>query len=143
MQDTRKNTLETLDAVYHLKNKHHRFKNDFVSLLGEESFNHSIHYYDDLIEKLKIKVNSLPVGFRYTGIFYIKKPYSTEISFEKYEGRLYMREDLVSWKIEEGRKGNEPFLNRFVYREPFVSSSLIKKGDFDVLPVFDKEEETA
>ena len=81
------------------------------------------------------------MGFRYAGTFYIKKPYSTEIEFEKYEGTLYMREDLVSWKIEEGRKGHEPFLNRFIYRESFVSSSLIQKGDSDITPVFTVEEE--
>tara|TARA_B110000908_G_C10143263_1_gene397812 strand:+ start:513 stop:947 length:435 start_codon:yes stop_codon:yes gene_type:complete len=141
MLGSRKNTLEHLKAVYSLKNKHEKLKNIFVNASGEQSFQQCLNYHDELIQKFKEKLTIMPIGFRYTGTFYIKKSYSLELEFVKYDGTLYMREDLVSWEIESGRNGNEPFLNRFVYREPFLNSPLIKKEDADILPVFEKQVE--
>ena len=142
MQHSRKNALESLRSVYVLKNKHEKLKNSFISLTGEAPFQQCIKYYNELIDKLKDQINVLPIGFRYVGIFYIKKSYTLELEFVKYEGSLYMREDLVSWEIEKGRNGNESYLNRFVYREPFLDAALIKKGDTDIIPVFATQEES-
>lgn len=85
---------------------------------------------------MKEKINTLPIGFRYEGIFYIKIPYTVETKFNKYDGSLFMREDLVSWKIESSGNGNESFYNRSIYREPSLSSAIIKKYDKDITPVY-------
>tara|TARA_B110000091_G_scaffold188887_1_gene210998 strand:- start:1327 stop:1776 length:450 start_codon:yes stop_codon:yes gene_type:complete len=136
MHNSRKNTIDALHSALFLKNRHEQLKEIFSNLTGEKSYKETIKYYDDLIISLKEKINTLPIGFRYEGIFYIKIPYTVETKFNKYDGSLFMREDLVSWKIESGGNGNESFYNRYIYREPSLSSAIIKKHDKDITPVY-------
>ena len=124
MVESRKNIIESLHSVRSLKHKHERWKNIFIKTSGEKAFQECVNYYDELTEKLNEKIVTLPIGFRYIGVFYIKNSYAYEVEFTKYEGTLYVREDLISWEIEKGRKGHEPFLNRYVYLAIFLIHSF-------------------
>lgn len=54
----------------------------------------------------------MPIGFRYTGTFYTKNSYTIPPTFEKHEGAVYMREDLMSWQIEEEETENQGYTYR-------------------------------
>jgi hypothetical protein len=86
-----------------------------------------------LISKLSNEVQSLPIGYRYTGIFYLKKPYVLPATFEKYSGVIFMREDLISWHIESGTERQDYSYHQHIFKEPSTDSELKRE---DAEPVY-------
>ena len=84
-----------------------------------------------LIEFLTKEQKALPIGYRYTGPFYIKQLEQ----FTKYNGVLFMREDLVSWIIEQGIDRHDLCYHRNIFKEPRDGAELKKE---DAEPVFEK-----
>ena len=82
----------------------------------------------ELIELLTKEQKSLPIGYRYTGPFYIKQGEQ----FTKYDGVLFMRESLVSWIIEKGIGRNDPSYYRNIFKEPKEGCEL-KKEDAELV----------
>lgn len=142
MDSSRKYMRDVLYSANYLKERNDNLQKEFASVLGEEKFLDISRYYDLLIKGIQQKITAMPIGFRYTGVFYLKKSHVTEIEFERYDGVLFMREDLISWKIESGGTGNESFYLRSVYREPSLNSPLINKADKGVTPVFEHNKES-
>jgi len=52
------------------------------------------------MSKLEDKCEKLPIGHRYTGTFYLRKPYTIPYEAIKIKGSAFLREDLISWVIE-------------------------------------------
>ena len=76
----------------------------------------------------------MPIGYRYTAVFYIKNSYSSAPStFTKCDGVVFMREDLVSWQIEKGTESPDPSYHRNIYKEPKEGCELKRE---DAEPVY-------
>jgi hypothetical protein len=100
MQKNRKFIKGILENVQELKRRHEYIKNEIVNLSSENKHAEIAEFYNEIIIQLQDELKLLPVGYRYTGEFYLKKPYVIPTEFEKFDGALFMRADLVSWKIE-------------------------------------------
>ena len=81
-----------------------RLKDDIHEHLGEDSFNKITKQFEKLNEELKSVKERTPVGHLYEGVYYLKQSEydikKTGEAFLKKEGRIFMREDLISWMIE-------------------------------------------
>ena len=81
--------------------------------------------FDECLEILEKKFLELPIGHRYEGDYYMKKPgmaYPPE--FEKCSGALFMREYQVSWFEDNNDKHYSFSYLRNVYKEPDVNQKL-------------------
>ena len=96
---------------------------DFVRLEGNVNYQKVKTHCENVVEKLKEEARLLPIGFRYTGKFYLKRPYTNPVEFEEVEGSAYQREDLVSWTIEGDRERGQ-FYHRAVFKEPNLNSEI-------------------
>lgn len=112
----RKEVQSLIHSMAFLKDRNTFWCDEFIRLRGEKGYQALLGIYDEMIEKLSQERDAMPIGFRYSGTFYIKKPYTTPTVFEKVEGSAYMREDLISWDITP--KMIEQGYFRAIYREP-------------------------
>lgn len=133
MHISRKETSNLLSNIKFLKNKYEYNQREIVRLTSQQEYEKNIQHYDKLMEKLKEEILSLPIGFRYKGVFYIKNTWKYSTQFEKHEGTVYMREDLVSWQIEEGLERPDYSYHRNIYKLPQEGAEL-KREDAD--PVY-------
>jgi hypothetical protein len=136
MDKSLKYTKETLNSIKLLQKKHEYFKKEFVRLIGQKSYEQVQNYYQEVITKLTEEIEQLPIGYRYTGVFYLKVPYVVPLQFEKIEGSAFMREDLVSWVIEPSdptQKSKYFGYHRILYKEPDLKTELTKA---DTTPVY-------
>lgn len=96
-------------------------------------------YYQSLkacIHKIEEDIKKLPAGHRYSGTYYVRKPYTMPIEVEKIDGSAFMREDLVTWKQEEeGKKFWELAYKKSIYRDPELRIPIERE---DGQPVFDE-----
>ena len=129
-----------------LQNKKYQLEN-FISSF--EFLKNSLEEYmpegtEDYLQNLKGCLNKLgedlrklPVGHRYSGTFYVRKPYTIPIESEKIDGSAFMREDLVTWKQEEeGKKFWELAYKKNIYRDPELRIPIERE---DGQPVFDED----
>ena len=105
-----------------------------VSLKGDESFEQHQAYLESAIDDCKKKAQELPIGHRYTGKFFVKKPYTIPAEYECHEGSLFMREDLVTWQREIEGEQYQPW-QRVVYKD-LETMTEIKRSDGQ--PVFEQ-----
>ena len=133
MNKSRKHVKNLLSSVQSLKNKYENNKDDIVQLTSHDEYEQTTKHFDNLISKLSNEVQSLPIGYRYTGIFYLKKPYVLPVTFEKYSGVIFMREDLISWQIESGMERQDYSYHQHIFKEPSTDSELTKE---DAEPVY-------
>ena len=117
-----------MHSLEHLKSRYESYEQDVARLLSVDEFQKTIAHFDKLLEKMAEEVVTLPIGYRYSGIFYIKSPYKYPVEFEKIEGSAFMREDISSWQLY--KSNGEPIHGyvRLIYREPNFESE-IKKSD--------------
>lgn len=135
MQKSRKYICDVLQGTKSLKNRHEYLQKDFVRTSGQESHDATMKYYDSLIDKLTQEIESLPIGYRFTGTFYVKIPYSAPTELEDVTGSAFMREDLVSWMIEGGLLIHNQYYYRAIFRERNLQSEIKRE---DALPIYDK-----
>ncbi len=81
---------------------------------------------DECLERLEDRLAKLPLGHRYIGDYYLKKP-GYPVEFEKRSGAVFMREDLISWVEED--KGDDCMYSylRNVYKAPDMDSPLVRE----------------
>lgn len=142
MEQTRKHIENIIRDIFSLKTKLSGMSDIFIEHEGQTRFEEMHLFYDDAIEKLTAEKLSMPTGHRYTGTFYVRKPCTSPIEFNKIQGSLFMREDLSSWKIENNEDYRWSYY-REAYRKPKLQEAyLIKRTDGE--PVFETmvEEET-
>ena len=80
-------------------------------------------------------MHKIPIGYRYTGIFYIKKAYTFPPAYEEINGSAFMREDLSSWKIENEERFKFSH-HRAIFREADDTIPIKRE---DAKPVFQKQ----
>ena len=137
MNRTRRYLRDMQYSMESIKIRNEYLKEEFIKLSGEKEYKKLINIYDTAIAKLAKEMESLPVGYRYTGIFYVKVPYSMPIEYEKINGTLFMREDLVSWRVESGVDDvdNRGYI-RTAFKSPKGVNEITRK---DCEPVFKEE----
>jgi hypothetical protein len=92
-----KTDIDTLDRILDLIN----YKKDaFVEYSSESELKKLVDYVNKTKANIEKKRQSLPIGHRFTGTFYLKKPYTVPSEAVKIKGSAFMPEHLVSWKIE-------------------------------------------
>jgi len=135
----RKKVIDTINGISFLLERHQHNSEELIRLLGAKEYKQISDLYNKAIAKLKKEKYALPIGHRYTGTFYVKKPYTMPTAYDEITGSVFMREDLVSWKVEDVEKYNFSYF-RAVYREPNDDAgSEITREDGE--PVFITEQE--
>lgn len=127
MQKSYKHVNNLLSNVKLLKTKYEHLYKELEHIISEQEYEQTITNYNRIIEKLNQELKLLPVGFRYSGIFYTKNSYTIPPTFEKHEGVVYMREDLITWQIEQGIENQGYSYRRNVYKEPKDGTELKKE----------------
>ena len=92
-----------------------------------------VRQFKECLALLERKSKELPIGHRYEGEYYIKKPGMTyPPEFEKRCGVLFMRENQVSWfEDKEDRHFDKGYL-RSVYKEPDLNKRLYREDGIAV-----------
>ena len=72
---SRKHLYTTISSIQFVKNRYEYASNDIQLATSKDEYEQTIKHYDQLIENLNKKLRSLPLGYRYTGAFYIKNSY--------------------------------------------------------------------
>ena len=106
--------------------------------LEEGAFEDLYSKIQKLKECLKEELKAQPIGYMYKGVYYKKNPDHMIISnsapeFEKMEGTLYMREDLVTW-YDDYPNG---YYIKNVCKTPNINDPLLRE---DGKPIFDISE---
>ena len=113
--------ISTLSQITHLfKYK----KKTFTEKSSESDFNNALDYINQTIAKLEDKRQKLPIGHRYTGVFYLKKPYTLPSEAVKIKGSAFVREDLVMWTIESD---DEYAKSVYYVREVYLDKEMTVK----------------
>ena len=128
-----KNDINTLNQIVHLLNYK---KKTFVEQSSELDFNNALDYVNKIIAKLENKRQKLPIEHRYTGVFYLKKPYTIPSEAVKIKGSAFVREDLVMWTIEsDDEYAKSVYYVREVYLDKEMTVRLTRE---DCKAVFDQ-----
>ena len=130
MKKNRSYITRLLHNLKTIKKSYEEFLKDLSEIIDTEKVK-AEDPFGALLEILNKEQKSLPIGYRYTGPFYMKQ---TD-QFIKYDGVLFMREYLVSWIIEKGIDHHEPCYHRNIFKEPNDGCKLKKE---DAEPVFEK-----
>ncbi len=118
--------ISTLNQITHLLNYK---KKTFIEQSSEADFNNALEYVNKTITKLEDKRQKLPIGHRYTGVFYLKKPYTVPSEAVKVKGAAFVREDLVMWTIDSE---DEYAKSLYYVREVYLNKEMtvrLRRGD--------------
>ena len=118
MIKSRKYVNTLLSSIQSLKRKYEYEQKDIVKLTSDQDYQQTINHFNSLITKLSEELSSLPIGYRYQGKYFLKKPYSISVIFTEHDGALYMREDLISWQIESGVEPKDYAYHRTIFKRP-------------------------
>ena len=135
MHKTRKGVMNLLTSIKQTKGQYTSMEKDIILLSSQADYTRSVNHYNYLITALEKELATFPIGYRYTGVYYLKKPYTMPPEFIEGSGSLYMRENLVSWQIEKELGVCEYPYYRAVFKKPY--GDLITKED--AVPVYQKE----
>ena len=115
-------------ALKRVKDALERNQETLVEMGGEPGYTSSMDYLSTVITALYEKKSTLPTGYRFTGTFYVREPYADPTSSIEIKGSAFMREDLVSWAIEEGENTTNQFYFRDIYRDK-ERQTVIRRED--------------
>ena len=134
MRKSLKHTRNMRDSMRSLKQRYESFEKDLIGLVGQDAYQQTIKHYDDVIAKLTDEMQILPTGYRYTGTFYLKVPYVVPTGWEKIEGSAFMREDLISWEIENQDDTKKYYgYCRAIFKKPEFNTEISKE---EAVPVY-------
>ena len=127
----RKNTKTNIDSLDRVLNLLNWKKDVFLNESPEKSYDEVVGYVESVMTKLKENVEALPIGHRYTGTFYVKKPYSIPSESVKLKGSAFMSEDLVSWIIDsEDEYAKNLYYVRSIFKDKGMTR-LLEREDGD------------
>lgn len=135
MIKSRKYIDSVISNIKFIKSKYENSKNDIIRLTDQKGYENTIDHYNFLIAKLSEELQSLPIGYRYTGKFYFKKPYTIPVVFQECDGSVYLREDLISWQIESGVEPKDYSYHRTIFKAPKEGLEFELKRE-DAEPVY-------
>ena len=135
MQKSRADVKSLLASIEYNKDRYVYLQDKIIPLSTKDEYDRTVKHYDDLIERLKKEIKTLPIGHRYTGTYFIKKPYLIPAEFEEHFGSIFMKENLVSWQIEKDPGILDYGYYRAVFKKPY--GDHVTKEDAE--PVYEKE----
>ena len=112
----RKELNSYVKQLQSLLRTHDYNKDTLIETSGQEAFEAYQAYIESAIEKCKIEIKKLPIGHRYTGKYFVKKPYTSPAEYECIEGSLFMREDLITWQ-RESKEDDFPVWHKVAYQD--------------------------
>lgn len=127
MKKTRSNLINLRAHVKYMKEAYASKEKDIIEFSDQAEYDRTIKHYDDLMTTLTKEIQMLPIGYRYIGTYYLKKPYTMPPEFEEHTGALFMRENLVSWQVEKEPGKYEYSYYRAVFKKPY--GDLITRAD--------------
>lgn len=111
-----------------------------VENCGQAGYASSMDYLCAAITALYEKKYALPIGYRFTGTFYVREPYADPTSSIEIQGSAYQREDLVSWIIEKGDNTTNQYYFRDIYRDNDRQTVIRRE---DAQPVYAKPQKNS
>tara|TARA_R110002167_G_scaffold116781_1_gene292202 strand:+ start:2432 stop:2848 length:417 start_codon:yes stop_codon:yes gene_type:complete len=100
-------------------------KDRLVDLSNEAEYEKISSYFEKAELKLREQIKEMPLGHKFTGTFYLKKPYSIEPVSIKVIGSAFIKEDLVSWQIETDDESiHSQGYHRAVYKDKAMTVKL-------------------
>jgi len=129
---TRTGLINLISSIQHIKERYIAISKDVLSVSKQAKFEQTLAHYDQLLAEATKELHARPIGYRYTGVYYLKKPYMIPPVFEKHSGSLYMQENLVSWQIQNESGVLQYPYYRAVYKEP--NGAIITRDDAE--PVY-------
>ena len=127
MKNSRAYITRLLHNLKTLKSNYEGILKDIAEVINIEKLQLQDPFFE-IKELLTKEQKSLPIGYRYTGPFYIKQGEQ----FIKYDGVLFMRENLVSWIIEKGLDRQDSCYYRNIFKEPKEGCEL-KREDAELV----------
>ena len=99
--ESRKVVSDRRYALRVIRNKVEYLKHEFTEMDELDSYATIVRLLQDIEDKQSKDMETLPIGIRYEGTFYIRNAFDRDNPKTKIEGSAFMREDLVKWKIEK------------------------------------------
>ena len=128
MPSKRKNIKANIDVLHRIISNFEYIKDSLIEYSTDKDYNKALDYVNKMLTKLEDKRQKLPIGHRYTGMFYLKKPYTVPSESVKIKGTAFMREDLVMWTIEsDDEYAQNLYYVRDVYRDKKMTVKLSRE----------------
>ena len=131
MPSKRKNIKANIDVLHRIMSNFEYIKDSLIEYSTDKDYNKAVEYVNKMVTKLEVERDKLPIGHRFTGTFYLKKPYTVPSESVKIKGAAFMREDLVMWTIEsDDEYAKNLYYVRDVYRDKKMTVKLSREdGD--------------
>jgi len=127
----RKFAREQYSRIDMIRHRLECLKDNLLLIASEEEYQKHYRFFEKILKKLSHEIESMPAGYRYQGVYYIKEPYTIPPEYTKHEGSIFMREDLVSWQKEDEGYPDGAYY-RTVFKDPKGEQLLTKE---DAVPV--------
>ena len=133
MPSKRKNIKANIDVLHRIISNFEYIKDSFIEYSTDKEYNKVLDYVNKMVTKLEDKRQKLPIGHRYTGTFYLKKPYTMPSEAVKIKGSAFMPEHLVSWKIEsKDEYAKNLWYVRDVYKDETMKERVKREDGVEV-----------
>lgn len=136
MMGNRKKLLAELSGIKRIEELYEYRKSVFIDNSTAAEYEEMLVYIETVISKLKRKINKAPIGYQYTGTFYIRK-INMDQTVERIEmsGTAFMREDIVSWKIDSDHEYSKNLYHvREIFKDPACKETISRE---ECEPVFE------
>ena len=128
MPSKRKNIKANIDVLHRIISNFEYIKDSLIEYSTDKDYNKALDYVNKMVTKLEDKRQKLPIGHRYTGTLYLKKPYTVPSESVRIKGAAFMREDLVMWTIEsDDEYAQNLYYVRDVYRDKKMMVKLSRE----------------
>ena len=133
MPSKRKNIKASIDVLHRIISNFEYIKDSLIEYSTDKEYNKALDYVNKMLTKLEDKRQKLPIGHRYTGTFYLKKPYTMPSEAVKIKGSAFMPEHLVSWKIEsKDEYAKNLWYVRDVYKDETMKERVKREDGVEV-----------
>ena len=133
MPSKRKNIKANIDVLHRIMSNFEYIKDSLIEYSTDKNYSKALDYVNKMLTKLEDKRQKLPIGHRYTGTFYLKKPYTMPSEAVKIKGSAFMPEHLVSWKIEsKDEYAKNLWYVRDVYKDETMKERVKREDGVEV-----------
>ena len=133
MPSKRKNIKANIDVLHRIISNFEYIKDSLIEYSTDKEYNKVLDYVNKMVTKLEVERDKLPIGHRFTGTFYLKKPYTVPSESVKIKGAAFIREDLVMWTIESDDEYTKNlYYVRDVYRDKKMTVKLKREDGVEV-----------
>ena len=133
MPSKRKNIKANIDVLHRIISNFEYIKDSLIEYSTDKDYNKALDYVNKMVTKLEVERDKLPIGHRFSGTFYLKKPYTVPSESVKIKGAAFMREDLVMWVIESDDEYTKNlYYVRDVYRDKKMTVKLSREDGVGV-----------